>query len=277
MLKIITNEMLDYMSSWLTPDCQNEPCSNCHTIRELILRGDIAGFCRETNWSPEEAEEGIKHCKCCLWYWVDEVEYLGDGPCFPCDACLHYDPSQRICRNEHSDRYGPIADPKDGCAEWDSYKDIDLFPNRTQPGPSGKTERVRKMKRLTTGHPQGNVETALNLFYIKNGEAWVRGGGPGPEFPDVSLFDYLREIVQTHGLEIDISDETAIGLSVYESLFDGIDTLEGIVATLYTAGWAFAELRARLELYENICYDAGGRERVGLERLRELAAESGPV
>ena len=127
------------------------------------------------------------------------------------------------------------------------------------------------MNRITTDHPSDNIETALNLFYIKNGEAWVRGGGPGPEFPYVSLFDYLREIVQTHGLEIDISDETAIGLSVYESL------LEGIVATLYTAGWAFAELRARLELYENICYDAGGRERIGLERLRELAAESGPA
>ena len=131
------------------------------------------------------------------------------------------------------------------------------------------------MNRITTDHPSDNIETALNLFYIKNGETWVRGGGPGPEFPDASLFDYLREIVKMHGLEIDISDETAIGLSVYESLFDGIDTLEGIVATLYTAGWAFAELRARLELYENICYDAGGRERIGLERLRGLAAEDG--
>ena len=127
------------------------------------------------------------------------------------------------------------------------------------------------MNRITTDHPSDNIETALNLFYIKNGETWVRGGGPGPEFPDASLFDYLREIVKMHGLEIDISDETAIGLSVYESL------LEGIVATLYTAGWALSELRARLELYENICYDAGGRERIGLERLRELAAESGPA
>lgn len=131
------------------------------------------------------------------------------------------------------------------------------------------------MNRITTDHPSDNIETALNLFYIKNGETWVRGGGPGPEFPDASLFDYLREIVKMHGLEIDISDETAIGLSVYGSLFDGIDTLEGIVATLYTAGWALSELRARLELYENICYDAGGRERIGLERLRELAAEDG--
>lgn len=149
------------------------------------------------------------------------------------------------------------------------------------------------MRRITTDHPSNNTEAALNLFYIKDGETWVRGGGPGPEFPDVSLFDYLRGIVQTHGLKIDISSETAIGLSVYECLFDGPKTLEGIVATLYTAGWAFAELRARLELYENNCYDAGdwerigldrlrfedtcrdagGRERVGLERLRELAAE----
>ena len=70
------------------------------------------------------------------------------------------------------------------------------------------------MNRITTDHPSDNIETALNLFYIKNGETWVRGGGPGPEFPEASLFDYLREIVKMHGLEIDISDETAIGLSV---------------------------------------------------------------
>lgn len=131
------------------------------------------------------------------------------------------------------------------------------------------------MNRITTDRPNDNVEAALNLFYIKNGETWVRGGGPGPEFPDVSLYNYLREIVKVHGLKIDISDETAIGLSVYESLFDGPETLEGIVATLYTAGWALSELRARLELYENVCYDAGGRERLGLERLRELVAGSG--
>ena len=26
------------------------------------------------------------------------------------------------------------------------------------------------MNRITTDHPSGNIETALNLFYIKNGE-----------------------------------------------------------------------------------------------------------
>lgn len=129
------------------------------------------------------------------------------------------------------------------------------------------------MNRITTDHPIDNIETLLNLFYIKDGETWVRGGGPGPEFQDVSLYDYLREIVKNYNLGIDTSSEEEIGWAISERLFDGIDTLEGVVATLYTAGWAFAELRARLELYENICYDAGGRERVGLERLRELAAE----
>ena len=37
--------------------------------------------------------------------------------------------------------------------------------------------------RLTTDNPQNNVETALNLFYIKDGETYVRGGGPAPDYP----------------------------------------------------------------------------------------------
>lgn len=34
------------------------------------------------------------------------------------------------------------------------------------------------MNRLTTDKPRDNTETALNLFYIKGHETWVRGGGP---------------------------------------------------------------------------------------------------
>ena len=37
------------------------------------------------------------------------------------------------------------------------------------------------MKRLTTEKPQGNVENALNLFYIKDKETWIRGGGTAQE------------------------------------------------------------------------------------------------
>ena len=33
------------------------------------------------------------------------------------------------------------------------------------------------MKRLTTNCPDNNLDAALNLFYIKDSETWVRGGG----------------------------------------------------------------------------------------------------
>ena len=35
--------------------------------------------------------------------------------------------------------------------------------------------------RLTTNDPQDNVQTALNLFYVKDKQAWVRGGAGGTE------------------------------------------------------------------------------------------------
>lgn len=107
------------------------------------------------------------------------------------------------------------------------------------------------LKPVVTDDPQDNVSTALNLFYIKDGETWVRGGGPAPEYNDVSLDDYVRLIAKEHGLGMAQSDsERNISVEMAELLFDGTDTMEGIVATLYTAAWAFSELRARLRLYE---------------------------
>ena len=35
------------------------------------------------------------------------------------------------------------------------------------------------MKRLTTNCPDNNLDAALNLFYIKDGETRVRDGGAG--------------------------------------------------------------------------------------------------
>ena len=53
------------------------------------------------------------------------------------------------------------------------------------------------MNRITTDHPSDNIETALNLFYIKNGETWVRGGGPGPaDFPSGA---HRRRLQAGHG------------------------------------------------------------------------------
>lgn len=118
------------------------------------------------------------------------------------------------------------------------------------------------MKRLTNDNPQDNVSSALNLFYVKDGWTWVRGGGPGQDYADISLNDYVRMIAGDHGLEIaKSSNEDEISCEMAELLFDGTSTAEGIVATLYTAVWAFAEIRERLKMYEDT---------VSLERAKEL-------
>lgn len=109
------------------------------------------------------------------------------------------------------------------------------------------------MKRLTTDKPESNLETALNLFYAKDGEAWVRGGGEEPEYKDVTLYDYIRAAIRKN-LDVNVSDISNEDLAevIYESwLFDGNTTIEGLIATLYTAAWAFAELRERLKMYED--------------------------
>lgn len=110
------------------------------------------------------------------------------------------------------------------------------------------------MERLTTDHPQDNIETALNLFYVKDGEAWARNGGEEPDYPDVRLFDYARRLIRAHGVEKLMnsdSDDMELGVQISETLFDGPDTTEGLVALLYTTAWAFAELREKLKQYED--------------------------
>lgn len=108
------------------------------------------------------------------------------------------------------------------------------------------------MKRLTTNTPKDNYETALNLFYIKDQWAWVRGGGPAPDYPDVSLCDYIRLIAKAHIPDAELpEDDEECDIFMCEMLFDEPETVEGLIATLYTAGWAFASLRGKLMQYED--------------------------
>ena len=108
------------------------------------------------------------------------------------------------------------------------------------------------MERLTTDHPQDNIETALNLFYVQEGDTWVRGGGEAPDFPDAPLYDYARQLVRDHGAKIDTEcEDFDFGIELAETLFDGVDTIEGLIATLYTTAWAFSELREKLKQYED--------------------------
>ena len=108
------------------------------------------------------------------------------------------------------------------------------------------------MRRLTTNAPKDNLETALNLFYIKDHETWVRGGGLAPEYADISLFDFIRRAVAVHIPDTELpEDNDDLSMMMAEWLMDDIDTAEGIMALLYTAAWAYAELRYRLAAYED--------------------------
>lgn len=108
------------------------------------------------------------------------------------------------------------------------------------------------MKRLTADNPKDNLENALNLFYIKDNETWVRSGGPGPEYADISLFDFTRSIVKAHIPDVELpEDNDNLSMMMCEWLFDECDTAEGLIALLYTAAWSYAELRHRLAAYED--------------------------
>ena len=107
------------------------------------------------------------------------------------------------------------------------------------------------MKRFTTDTPESNMQSAYNLFYIKDQETWVRGGGPEPDYADISLYDFMRRLIEIHNLEIDTSSNENMGDNLYELLFDNVDTLEGVAALLYASAWAFSVLREELKAYED--------------------------
>lgn len=107
---------------------------------------------------------------------------------------------------------------------------------------------------IVTDNPQDNVEAALNLVIVKNNEVYVRGYGPAPDFDDARLYDITRDLLRKYSPETlentDLSDDDELSLAVAEMLFDGTDTMEGVIALLYTMAWAFAETRERLRKYE---------------------------
>ena len=108
------------------------------------------------------------------------------------------------------------------------------------------------MKRLTTNCPDNNLDAALNLFYIKGSETWVRGGGDGPDYPDIRLYDFIRKAAKILLPDLDFSmDDDGVDYAMGELLLDGPDEPTGLLALLYTAAWSYAELRGRLMQYED--------------------------
>lgn len=104
--------------------------------------------------------------------------------------------------------------------------------------------------RLTTDTPKNNLEMALNLFYVKDKEVWVRGYGKNGT--DISLLNLTREILscQCPYVESDISDDDLI-MMMPEWLFDDIRATEHVIGLLYQAAWVCAELREHLKQFED--------------------------
>ena len=121
------------------------------------------------------------------------------------------------------------------------------------------------MKRLTTDN-QDHILASLNLFYAKGNEVWVRGGGPEPDYDDTTLVELIHRAARAHGLNITADEPESLGDEMYDAMFDGVDTVEGIVALLHTAAIQATEMRHRLMSIEDILGDE-----YDLDRLRELA------
>ena len=129
------------------------------------------------------------------------------------------------------------------------------------------------MKRLTTDRPEGNVENTLNLFYIKDRETWIRGGGPAPEYRDVSLDDFMRRMIKEKHLDVKVPEDwQEFSCMMAEWLMDDPESETGMLALLYATAWGFAEIRERLKRYE----DTGAMPDVleellgGLTRIEKL-------
>lgn len=120
------------------------------------------------------------------------------------------------------------------------------------------------MKRLTTDD-ENSIIYHLNTFYAKNGEVWIRGGGPYPDFQDVTLVQWIRSASSKHGLNFTAEDPENLVDEMYDALQDGDETVEGILALMHEAAVEAAEMRGRLKPIEDILGDD-----YDLDRLREL-------
>lgn len=120
------------------------------------------------------------------------------------------------------------------------------------------------MERLTTDDEK-SMFYCFNLFYAKDNEIWVRGGGPEPDYQDVSLVQWIKRAATEHQLNVDAENAESLGDEMYDALQDGSDTVEGIVALLHAAAVQATEMRHRLKSVEDILDDD-----YDLDRLREL-------
>lgn len=134
------------------------------------------------------------------------------------------------------------------------------------------------MDRMTTDNEK-SMWYSFNLFYDKDGEIWVRGGGAEPNYEDVTLVQWIRRAAKEHDLNIEAKNAEDLGDEMYDALQDGSETVEGIVALLHAAAVQATEMRYRLKLIEDIMGDVYDLEKIRMlveaERDGELEGVTG--
>ena len=102
-------------------------------------------------------------------------------------------------------------------------------------------------RRMTTDTPDGNYEQALNLF-VRGEDGWVQMPSRS-----ISLNDYMKQLIKAHNADIDTEGTPEeFDMTLCEHLFDGPETIEGLLAEHYTLSWALASLRDKLKHYEAV-------------------------
>lgn len=117
------------------------------------------------------------------------------------------------------------------------------------------------MKRLTSDNcwEMDMVQLALNQVYVKDGWTWYRNG---PE-DELSICDLIRRAAEALEVELPVLSDDDLSDLLADWLYYGTDEPEGVLAILYRALWAMAEVRATLQRYE----DTG----LGPDTLKEFA------
>ena len=101
-------------------------------------------------------------------------------------------------------------------------------------------------RRMTTDTPDGNYSQALNLF-VRGEDGWVQMPSRS-----ISLNDYMKQLIKAHNADIDTEGTPEeFDMTLREHLFDGPETIEGLLAEHYTLSWALASLRDKLKHYED--------------------------
>ena len=73
------------------------------------------------------------------------------------------------------------------------------------------------MNRLTS-NDKDYIFASLNLFYVKDMEVWLRGGGPEPNYDDTTLVELIRRASKTHNLNIEAEDAESLGDEMYDAM-----------------------------------------------------------